>query len=239
VGELSSRIATDINLIQETLNTTIAEFFRQFVSIGVSLAFIFYVSWELSLYMLAVVPVLAVVAIVFGRYIRKLSKTAQDESAKSNSIIEEVLTGIVNVKAFTNESYESQRYENKVNKIMGFNIRRGVMRGAFVSFIILGMFGGISFIIWKAKAMQEIGAISLEEFTAFILYTIFLGASFGSIPDLYAKIQKAIGSTEHLMDILEEETESTDGIELTDFKGAVSFKDVCFAYPQRKEIQVS
>ncbi|UKN01763.1 ATP-binding cassette domain-containing protein [Paracrocinitomix mangrovi] len=238
VGELTSRIATDINLIQETLNTTIAEFFRQFVSIGVSLAFILYVSWELSLYMLAVVPVLAIIAIVFGRYIRKLSKTAQDESAKSNSILEEVLTGIVNVKAFTNEKYESQRYGSKIDAIMGFNIKRGMMRGLFVSFIIFGMFGGISFIIWKAKGMEEIGAISPEEFTAFILYTIFLGASFGSIPDLYAKIQKAIGSTEHLMDLLEEEAESTNGEQLVDFKGKVEFKNVGFAYPQRKEIQV-
>jgi len=93
VGELTSRIATDINLLQETLNTTIAEFFRQFVTIAIALVFILYVSWELALWMLAVVPVLAIIAIVFGRYIRGLSKAAQDESAKSNVILEEVLTG--------------------------------------------------------------------------------------------------------------------------------------------------
>jgi ABC-type multidrug transport system fused ATPase/permease subunit len=238
VGELTSRIATDINLIQETLNTTIAEFFRQFVTIAVALGFIIYFSWELALWMLAVVPVLAIIAIVFGRYIRKLSRSAQDASAESNSILEEVLTGIVNVKAFTNERYETSRYNEKVGSIMGFNIRRGVMRGLFVSFIIFGLFGGISFVIWKAKSMQEVGDISYAEFTAFILYTIFLGASFSAVPDLYAKIQQAIGSTEHLMDLLQEETERSDGSELKDFKGEVTFKDVSFAYPQRKEIQV-
>lgn len=238
VGELTSRIATDINLIQETLNTTIAEFFRQFVTIAVALGFIIYFSWELALWMLAVVPVLAVIAIVFGRYIRKLSRSAQDASAESNSILEEVLTGIVNVKAFTNERYETSRYNEKVSSIMGFNIRRGVMRGLFVSFIIFGLFGGISFVIWKAKGMQEMGDISYAEFTAFILYTIFLGASFSAVPDLYAKIQQAIGSTEHLMDLLEEETERAGGKELVNFKGEVTFSDVSFAYPQRKEIQV-
>ena len=67
VGELTSRIATDVTLIQETLNTTIAEFFRQFVTIAVALGFILYFSWELALWMLAVVPVLAIVAIVFGQ----------------------------------------------------------------------------------------------------------------------------------------------------------------------------
>jgi ABC-type multidrug transport system fused ATPase/permease subunit len=238
VGEVSSRIATDINLLQETLNTTIAEFFRQFVTIIIALGVILYTSWELALWMLAVVPVLAIVAIIFGRYIRGLSKSAQDESAKSNSILEEVLTGIVNVKAFTNEKYESNRYSKRVLNIMGLNIKSGLMRGAFVSFIIFGMFGGIAFVIWKAKGMEAAGVITNTEFISFILYTIFLGASFGAIPDLYAKIQKAIGSTEHLMDILEEDAEDLSGDELSNFKGDVSFNGVSFAYPQRKEIEV-
>lgn len=238
VGELTSRIATDINLLQETLNTTIAEFFRQFITIGIALAYILYTSWELALWMLAVVPVLAIVAIIFGRYIRNLSKDAQAESASSNSILEEVLTGIVNVKAFTNESYESGRYSKKVGRIMGVNIKSGLMRGAFVSFIIFGMFGGVAFVIWKAKGMESEGLISSQEFISFILYTIFLGMSFGSIPDLYAKIQKSIGATEHLMDILDEKEEVSAGVELVDFKGKVSFEDVSFSYPQRNEIQV-
>ncbi|MFT5823087.1 MAG: ABC-type multidrug transport system fused ATPase/permease subunit [Crocinitomix sp.] len=238
VGELTSRIATDINLLQETLNTTIAEFFRQFVTIAIALGYILFISWELALWMLAVVPVLAIVAIIFGRYIRGLSKSAQDESAKSNSILEEVLTGIVNVKAFTNERYESKRYSKRVFNIMGLNIKSGLMRGAFVSFIIFGMFGGVAFVIWKAKGMENAGFITNAEFNIFILYTIFLGASFGAIPDLYAKIQKAIGSTEHLMDVLEEDSEDLTGDELTNFKGEVSFNGVSFSYPQRKEIEV-
>lgn len=238
VGELTSRIATDISLLQETLNTTIAEFFRQFVTIAFALTFILYASWELALWMLAVVPVLAIIAIVFGRYIRTLSKSAQEASAQSNSILEEVLMGIVNVKAFTNEKYETGRYTTRIAEIMGLNIRSGLMRGAFVSFIIFGMFGGIAFVIWKAKGMEVEGLITYSEFTAFILFTIFLGASFAAIPDLYAKIQKAIGATEHLMDILDEKSEKADGEKLNEFEGRVSFKNVTFAYPQRKEINV-
>ena len=238
VGELSSRIATDITLLQETLNTTIAEFFRQFVTIAVALVWILTISWELALWMLAVVPVLAIVAILFGRYIKKLSKHAQDASAKSNSILVEVLSGIVNVKAFTNESYETDRYDENIKKVMGINMKRGIMRGLFVSFIIFCMFGGISFVIWKAKGLQELGVINLAEFTSFILFTIFLGASFAAIPDLYAKIQKAIGSTEHLMDLLEEEVETKEGEDVITLSGDVVFEKVSFSYPQRKEIEV-
>ncbi|MGB1102647.1 MAG: ABC transporter ATP-binding protein [Crocinitomicaceae bacterium] len=238
VGELTSRVATDINLLQETLNTTIAEFFRQFVTIIVALGAIIYFGWELALWMLAVVPLLAIIAIIFGRYIRNLSKAAQNESASSNAILDEVLTGIVNVKAFTSESYETDRFIDRIRNVMKLNIKSGLMRGLFVSFIIFGMFGGIAFVIWKAKSMQIDGYITGNEFNAFILYTIFLGASFGAIPDLYAKIQKAIGATEHLMGILEEPSEPKEGKELENFNGAVRFDNVVFRYPQREEITV-
>lgn len=238
VGELTSRIATDINLIRDVLNTTIAEFFRQFITIAFALGMILYFSWELALWMLAVIPLLAIVAIIFGRYIRKLSKKATDEAAESNSIVEEVLTGIVNVKAFTNEPFERGRYEERILNIRKLNIKTGIMRAIFVAFIIFCLFGGIAFVIWKAKQMELGGEITAAQFNSFILYTIFLGASFSSIPDMYARIQRAIGSTEHLMDLLEEDTESLDGKKLENFKGKVAFKNVSFSYPQREEIQV-
>lgn len=238
VGELTSRVATDINLLRDVLNTTIAEFFRQFITIAIALGMILYFSWELALWMLAVIPLLAVVAIIFGRYIKKLSKAATGEAASSNSILEEVLMGIVNVKAFTNEKFEKDRYDERVVNVQRLNIKSGVMRAVFVSFILFFMFGGITFVIWKAKEMQLDGLITAAQFNAFILYTIFLGASFSSIPDMYAKIQQAIGSTEHLMDLLEEKIEDNAGIELEGFKGEVLFEKVSFSYPQRKEVQV-
>ena len=239
VGELTSRIATDITLLQETLNTTIAEFFRQFISIFIALGFIVYFSWELALWMLAVIPLLAIVAIVFGRYIRKLSKSAQAESANANSILEEVLSGIFNVKAFTNEKFESDKYKNKTTAVLKLNIKSGIMRGLFVSFIIFCAFGGVAFVIWKAKGMELANLITNAEFNAFILFTIVLGASFSAIPDLYAKIQRAIGATEHLMDILDEEDEEVaTGEKLTNFNGEIKFDNVTFSYPQRNEIEV-
>ena len=239
VGELTSRIATDIQQLQETFNTTLAEFFRQIITIIVALTFIFGLSWELALWMLAVVPVLAIVAIVFGRYIRSLSKKAQSESAASNSILEESLLGIFNVKTFTNERYEASRYQAKINEALNQNIKSGIMRGLFISFIIFCMFGGIAFVIWKAKAMQNDGLITVAGFNMFILYTILLGASFGSIPELYAKIQKAIGTTEHLMDILAETPEEVSaGVPIKASEGQVRFDNVFFSYPQRTEVAV-
>ena len=238
VGELSSRIATDITLLQETLNTTIAEFFRQFITIIIGVSFILYTSTSLALWMLAVIPLVIIIAIIFGKKVKFLSKQAQEESAKSNSILEEVLMGIVNVKAFTNEVFEIKRYTKKIDNVKSLSIKSGLLKGAFVSFIMFFMIGAIVLIIWKAKSMVG-GEISEEQFNSFILYTIFVGASFGSLPNLYASIQKAIGSTEHLMNLIEEDVEETNQPnELKDFKGHVCFNDVKFSYPSRKEVEV-
>ncbi len=238
VGELTSRIATDINLLQDTLNTTIAEFFRQFITIIIGVGFILYASWELALWMLAIIPVVAIAAVIFGRKVKQLSKKAQDESAQSNVILEEVLMGIFNVKSFTNERFEYNRYISKVDNVAKLSIKNGLLRGAFVSFIVFALFGAIVFIVWKAKTMVP-AQISNEEFYAFVLYTIFVGASFGALPDLYAKIQKAIGASEYLMDLMGEETEETEQKPvLQEFNGNISFNDVTFSYPSRPDVQV-
>jgi ABC-type multidrug transport system fused ATPase/permease subunit len=242
VGELTSRVSSDITQIQETLRTTIAEFFRQIVIIVGGISFLFFISWKLALIMLATVPVMALIAVFFGRYIRRLSKEAQNFSANSNAIVEEALTGIANVKAFTNEYFNINRFRKNTQEMRDLNVRSGVWRGLFVSFIIFCLFGAIVFIVWQGLLMTQ-GAhpeLSKEGFYQFVLFTIMMGASVGSLPDLYANIQKAIGATENLMDIVNGQSEldlhpGTKKIKIT---GEIEFKDVKFSYPQRNDMEV-
>ncbi len=242
VGELTSRVASDILQIQETIRTTIAEFFRQLVIVIGGIAFLFYLSWKLALIMLATVPVMAIVAVVFGRFIRKLSKTAQDEAANSNVIIEESLMGITNVKAFTNEKFLIGKYEKVVQYIRDLNIKSGLWRGVFVSFIIFCLFGAIVFIVWQGVLMTQGDnpELSTRDFFSFIMYTIMMGASFGSIPDLYASLQKAVGATENLMRIIAEkhERELHAGTLKPVINGEIEFDHVSFTYPQRPDVMV-
>ena len=242
VGELTSRIAADITLIQDTLRTTVAELFRQIIIIIGSIVFITIVSWKLALIMLATVPVMALIAVIFGRFIRKLSKKAQDYSATSNSIIEESLMGITNVKTFTNEIFMIAKYRKSIETIRKLNIKSGNWRGLFISFIITCLFGAIIFIIWQGLHMTVGPDATLDkgDFFAFVMFTVFMGASIGSIPDLYASMQKAIGSTEHLMNIIAEETEENihKGEITNPIHGDVKFDKVSFHYPQRKDIKV-
>lgn len=242
VGELTSRLSSDITLIQDTLRTTIAEFFRQIIIIIGSIIFIAMISWRLSLIMLATVPVMAIIAVIFGRFIRRLGKDAQTAAADSNAIIEESLMGITNVKTYTNEGFLLGRYKKAVDEIRKLNIKSGNWRGLFVSFIILCLFGAIIFIIWQGLHMTLGPNPTLDkgDFFSFVMFTVFMGASIGSIPDLYAGIQKAIGATEHLMDIIGEKTEKDlfQGTNKTTVSGAIEFDQIEFSYPQRKDIQV-
>ena len=242
VGELTSRLSSDIAQIQETLRTTIAEFFRQIIIVVGGILFLFFISWKLALIMLGTVPVMAIVAVIFGRYIRKLSKEAQDYIAESNSIVEEALTGIANVKSFTNEFFIFSNYKKSTQQTRDLNVRSGIWRGLFVSFIIFCLFGAIVFIVWRGLLMTQ-GAnpeLNTEGFYQFVLFTIMMGASVGSLPDLYASVQKAIGATENLMDIIQQDTEVqlNHGTRKDRLTGSISFEKVHFSYPQRSDVEV-
>jgi ABC-type multidrug transport system fused ATPase/permease subunit len=241
VGELNSRLSSDLSQIQDTFTTNIAEFLRQFILIIGGIGLLFYTSVKLALLMVAVVPVVAIVAVVFGRYIRKYSKTVQDKTAESNTIVEETFQGIANVKAFANEWFEIARYTRITDDIRKLAVKGGILRGAFFSFIIFCLFGAIIFLIYSAVKMEHNHEITHGTLIQFMLYTIFVGASIGGIAEQYAQIQKALGATERIMDILDEATEEID-LEnrntSSHILGKVHFNDVHFTYPSRKDLPV-
>lgn len=243
VGELNSRISADISQLQDTFTTTIAEFLRQLILIIGGFIILGNISPKLTLMMLAIVPVVAVAAVIFGRFIRKYGKKTQDKVAESQVIVEETLQGISNVKAFANEWYEIQRYKNKIKEIVKIAIKGGQYRGYFASFIILCLFGCVVAVVWYGITLTIKGEVEgVGDLISFVLYTTFIGASFGGIAEMYAQIQKAVGATERVFELLEETPEDIKGNEKTaaieKIKGNVSFKNVAFSYPSRKEIQV-
>jgi ABC-type multidrug transport system fused ATPase/permease subunit len=244
VGELNSRISADISQLQDTFTTTIAEFLRQFILIIGGFVILGNISPKLTLMMLAIVPVVAVAAVIFGRFIRKYGKKTQDKVAESQVIVEETLQGISNVKAFANEWYEIQRYKNKIKEIVKIAIKGGQYRGYFASFIILCLFGCVVAVVWYGITLTIKGEVEgVGDLISFVLYTTFIGASFGGIAEMYAQIQKAVGATERVFELLEETPEAINAnpktaASIEKIKGTVSFKNVAFSYPSRKEVEV-
>jgi len=243
VAELNSRISTDINQISETFTTNIAEFLRQLILIIGGIIIICFMSWKMSAVMLAIIPVIAIITLVFARYIRKLSKEVQDKIADSNVIVGESLQGITNVKSFTNEGYEIKRYNTKTTEIMKLAIKGGIARGSFFSFIIFCLFGAIVFIVWYGIQLTIKEAISPKDMVSFLMYTVFVAASIGGIAEQLAAIQRTIGATERVMDIIDGTPEVID----TSFdkkkavqrvNGKIEFKNVSFFYDTRPEFEV-
>lgn len=242
VGELNSRISADISQLQDTFTTTIAEFLRQFILIIGGFIILGSISPKLTLMMLAIVPLVAVAAVIFGRFIRKYGKKTQDKVAESQVIVEETLQGISNVKAFANEWYEILRYKNKIKEIVQIAIKGGQYRGYFASFIILCLFGCVVAVVWYGITLTIKGEVEgVGDLISFILYTTFIGASFGGIAEMYAQIQKAVGATERVFELLDEVPEDINSSANTTTEkivGNVVFENVSFSYPSRSEIKV-
>jgi len=239
VGELSSRISSDVTQIQDALSVMLAELLRGVLTMVIGLGLILYLSPKLTLVMLSVIPLIIVVAIFFSKIIRKYSREAQDQLADSGTIVQETLQGISNVKAFSNEWYEINRYNKSVNAVAQLAIKNGRYRGMFISFLLFSVFGAIVLVIWSALNMNmEIG-----DLTKFVVFTAFVGGTMAGFADLYSQLQKTLGSTQRVREILREtaETVSEKPIAVSSenkIQGQVSFKEISFSYPSRPEIQV-
>jgi ABC transporter fused permease/ATP-binding protein len=240
VGELNSRLSADLAQIQDTMTSTLAEIVRQIVFLSGGIVLLIMVSPKLTLLNLSILPVLVLIAVVFGRFIRNLSKMAQDRLATSNTIVQETLQGISNVKAFVNEHFEANRYSNSLNEVVKVAVKSATYRGIFASFIIFCIFGAVFMVIWYGSTLVAGGEITIGDLTTYILYSMFVAGSMGSFPELYANIQRALGSSERVLELMDQEQEpipltppSTQPIQK--FNGHIRFDQVSFHYPSRPE----
>ncbi|MGK7389242.1 MAG: ABC transporter ATP-binding protein [Candidatus Cyclobacteriaceae bacterium M2_1C_046] len=239
VGELISRVTSDVTLLQDTFSITLAELIRQLATLIIGTAVIFVIAPKLSLFMLAIVPVLVILAITFGTFIRRLSKQTQDTLANANIIVEETLQSISMVKAFTNELFESRRYRKALDESVTIALKAATYRGGFISFVIFSLFGSIVAVLWFGAVQVQNGDLSIGDLLSFVLYTTFIGGSIAGLGDLYGQLQRAIGASERVLEILDEDKEpiKKDAAPL-DIKGAIEYQNIGFSYPTRPEVKV-
>lgn len=242
VGELTSRITSDVEKLQNAFSFTLAEFIRQVVTLISGVAIIAWLTPKLSYIMLLTFPVVVVIAMVFGRYIRKISKKRQDELATTNVIVEETLQSFSVVKSFTNEWYEALRYGKSIDKVVQISLKFARTRGLFFIFIITVLFGAIFFILWRGALLVKSGDMQVGDLFSFILYTGIIGGAIGGLGNLYTELVGALGATERIQEILDSEGEvapvHTPLQPDERFKGNIEYKEVTFSYPTRKDVQV-
>ncbi len=240
VGELTSRIAADVSQLQSALSINLAEMLRQFFTLIIGIAIIAYTSLKLTLIMLSTFPVAIILTMFFGRYIRRLSRETQDLLGETNVVVEETLQSVQVVKAFTNEWYESQRYNNKMEEVVAKALKTARYRGLFVTFLISAVFGGITLVLWLGFGMVESKELTTGELISFLFYTVFIGASISGVGNLYSEFQKAIGASDRIREILDEQEEVAmeRPVKKELIQGDIQYQQVSFRYPTRTDIEV-
>jgi ATP-binding cassette subfamily B protein len=244
VGELASRLSSDLIQIEDTLIVVLPQFLRQTTILIGGIALIAVTSLQLTGIMLASLPFIIVAAVIFGRKTRKISREAQDRLADTATIVEETLQGILNVKAFSNEGYELNRYHEGLGSFLTTTLRGARLRAAFVAFIIFALFGFIVLVLWSGARLLQQGDITFGQLTRFGLYTTFVAGAMGQFAELYSQLQKAIGATGRVRELLRETGEvevllgPTPPSTLPRLRGDIVFENVHFSYPSRQGVEV-
>ena len=242
-SELNSRMSTDINVISEAFTFNIAELLRQtIVGVGGLVLMIKLTPFKIAMWFLAIIPALTIITIVFAKKIRFYSKNFQDKIAELSIIVGEAITGIVNVKVFTNEAYELKRYSEKTTEIKKFGFKYGLFRGTFFAFIIAFVFGAVFFILYLMIKLYLQKELTGEQFGQFLMLALFVAASLGGLPEQIASIQRALGATDRVFELIDGEIENIDflkeNIPAKQTKGEIEFNAVSFNYPSRPDFKV-
>lgn len=235
VGEVMSRLTSDIGTLQDTFSFVLAELLRQLLTLIFGIAIIFYLAPTLTAFMLITIPLLVISALVFGKYIRQLSKKTQDKLAAANVVVEESLHSINIVKAFTNENFELNRYTRAIGEVVRVAIQSSRYRGLFISFVIFALFGGIVAVGWFGASLVQAGELTVGELFSFIFYTSFIGFSIAGLGDIYTQLQRSVGASERILEILDLPDEASPPADPINLRGEIAFSGVSFSYPSRKD----
>ena len=239
VGELTSRMFADLTQLQDAFVMAIPQFLRQSIIMIGSMGMMVFISPRLTGVMLACFPPTIVGAILIGRMVGKRSRATQDDLAQSANVVAEAFQGIANVKAFCNEPFEQNRYQTRLVQFLN-SVRHGAKaRAMLVAFIIFAIFTAITIVLWYGTSLLLDDSLKKGDLFGFTIYTIFIGGSIGSFADLYSNLQRSIGATQRVRELLQEPSEPLEIVtRTTRFRGDVSFDRVGFAYPSRPEVAV-
>ncbi len=233
-GELTSRLTTDIGLLQGVLSHQIAEFARQALTLAGAVVLLTLNQPQLTLTALGVVPVIVLTAIFFGRRLRRITTGVQDRVAEANALAEEAFSQIRTVQSFVQEPTERRRYGERIAASVRAALRRAHVRGIFFGVLTFTTFSGIAFVLWQGGRLVLEDQLTAGELVQFLLYTIYIAAAIGALASFFSAYQEAVGAAERVFEILEAEPEVTDPpvpVPLPrPVRGRVSFEGVSFRY---------
>ena len=237
VGEISSRLSNDVTQMQQVISTVLAEFLRQIMLLIAGISYLLYLYPKLSLIMLGSFMPIVLLAMYFGKNLRRVMKGRQELLAQSNVIVEESMQGIASVKAYTNEAFEYNRFVNAIAATVKISLKAGVYRGLFAAFIVTALFGALFFVMWRATFLVTSGGDLFQ----FVIFTTIIGGAIATLGNFYGEIVSAVGATERVREILETPSETTVASNqelVTPINGDILVENLSFSYPGRPDLQI-
>ena len=234
VGDIVSRLSSDVTQMRTMLTNNITALLSQVVTLVGSIVIVLSLNASLTLFILALVPVLILVAFMFGSRIQKGSTRVQDELAASTTVVEEGLQGIRVVKSFGREEYETQRYDGAMHKTFLASLRMAVYNSLFTALMMFLGFSSIAAIMWYGGREVIAGRLTLAAITGFLMYGISIAGSLASLAGLYAQLRAAIGGVHRVFELLDTRPSVQDlavgAVILPPAQGRLTFDDVSFSY---------
>uniref|UniRef100_U3JL57 ATP-binding cassette sub-family B member 10, mitochondrial n=1 Tax=Ficedula albicollis TaxID=59894 RepID=U3JL57_FICAL len=241
-GELINRLSSDTALLGRSVTENLSDGLRAGAQASVGVGMMFFVSPSLATFVLSVVPPLAVLAVIYGRYLRKLTKITQDSLAEATQLAEERIGNIRTVRAFGQEVAEMEKYTNKVDYVLQLAKKEALARAGF--FGATGLSGNLIVlsVLYKGGLLMGSAYMTVGELSSFLMYAFWVGISIGGLSSFYSELMKGLGAGGRLWELIERKPQLpfNEGITLGKdiFRGALEFKDVEFAYPTRPESSI-
>jgi subfamily B ATP-binding cassette protein MsbA len=233
-GELTSRLTVDIGLLQGVLSHQVSEFSRQVLSLVGGVVLLTWLQPRLTLTALGVAPVVVGTALVFGRRLRRMTTSVQDQVAGASAVAEEAFSQIRTVQSFVQEPAEEERYGERIDASVRTAIQRAKVRGVFFGMLTFSTFAGIVFVLWLGGLLVLEGQLTAGSLVSFLLYTVTIAASIGALATSFSSYQEAVGAAERVFQILEMSPDIADPevpVPLpVPVRGRVAYENVSFRY---------
>jgi len=238
-GEVLSRITTDTTLLQTVIAGQASQALRNLLLLLGSIAMMLVTSPKLTGLAALIVPAVVLPLLVIGRRVRGLSRQSQDQVGDLAAQVEETLNAVRTVQAFGQEGAERGRFGNAVERALDTAVRMVRARAVLTALVILIVFSGVGIVLWQGGHDVIARGLSAGALFSFLLYAVVLATSFGALSEVYGDLQRALGATSRLLELLD----TKPAILIADQpvplpeppEGRVEFEAVRFCYPSRPE----
>ena len=239
VGELISRLSSDVTVVRTVLTGNIATVLQQALTLVGAVMVMFWLNWRLTLFIIVMMPLVVIVGTILGRAIQRTSTRVQDEIAGATVVAEEVFQNIREVKSFVRESYEIRRFNSAIDVAFRAAVKLLTVRSVFGPIIAFIAFSGLSLILWFGGREVLDGRLTAGELIAFLIYGLTVAGSFAGVIGVYSQFQEALGATKRVFEILDTQPDvrdARDARKMAQARGEISMQGLTFAYESEQAV---